>query len=214
MTSFPSNKQSDDYANDLAALNQVLRALGQAPATSVNIDNIEHNIIVDIVNQCVIDLCNEGWNFNTEQHVEITADSSGRLDVTAYLSADLHDGQTDRTIPVRIETVGSSKYLYDLEKHSYTEFTVGEKYYVDVTHLLDYDELPDVFKRYVNYRASTLSAAQLNGNSDLYQMLQQQELYARAACIEYECNVGDHNYMGWPAGTIYHSYQPYRTLQR
>tara|TARA_S200002703_G_scaffold41929_1_gene36346 strand:- start:8327 stop:8962 length:636 start_codon:yes stop_codon:yes gene_type:complete len=208
------SSQSDDYANDLAALNQVLRALGQAPASSINTNNVEHKIIQDIINQCVIDLCNEGWNFNVEQHVELTADSSGRLDVTSYLSADLHDGQTDRMIPVRTEPVSSSRYLYDLEKHSYTEFTVGEKYYVDVTRLLEYSQLPDVFKRYVNYRASTLAAAQLNGNPELYQMLQQQELYARAACMEYECNVGDHSFMGWPAGTVYRAYQPYRTLQR
>ena len=64
------------------------------------------------------------------------------------------------------------------------------------------------------YKASTKAAVQLVANPQLTQMLQQFELQARAACVEYDCNQGDHNYMGWPDESAYQSYQPYRALRR
>ena len=32
--------------------------------------------------------------------------------------------------------------------------------------------------------------------------------------MEYEANQGDYNFMGFPDGTVYNAYQPYRTLAR
>ena len=40
------------------------------------------------------------------------------------------------------------------------------------------------------------------------------EQQARAACMEYECNQGDHNYLGWPDDSAYQSYKPYQMLRR
>ena len=50
---------------------------------------------------------------------------------------------------------------------------------------------------------------------NLVQLLGTQEAQARAACLEYECNQGDHTFFGTPDGyTAYRAYQPYRTLAR
>ena len=40
------------------------------------------------------------------------------------------------------------------------------------------------------------------------------ETQARASCMEYECNQGDHNFMGWPDESAFKSYKPYRALIR
>ena len=45
-------------------------------------------------------------------------------------------------------------------------------------------------------------------------MLQIYELTARSACMEYECNQGDHNFMGWPDESAYQPYKPYTALRR
>jgi len=45
-------------------------------------------------------------------------------------------------------------------------------------------------------------------------MLQTYEAQARAAALEYECNQGDHNMMGWPDESAYQSYKPYTALRR
>ena len=40
------------------------------------------------------------------------------------------------------------------------------------------------------------------------------ESQARGTCMEYECNQGDHNFMGWPDESAYQSYKPYQMLRR
>ena len=61
---------------------------------------------------------------------------------------------------------------------------------------------------------STRAATQLVANADLVKLLANQELQARAACMEYECNQGDHSFLGLPHESRYNSYQPYLALRR
>lgn len=51
-------------------------------------------------------------------------------------------------------------------------------------------------------------------NAQLSQLLQVQENTTRAACMEYEANQGDYNYMNFPPGTAYRTYRPYTALRR
>ena len=75
-------------------------------------------------------------------------------------------------------------------------------------------DIPSVFKRYITYRAASRAATQLVANPNLVQLLGNQELQARAACMEYECNQGDHSFFGWPDDSVHQSYQPYHSLRR
>ncbi len=63
-------------------------------------------------------------------------------------------------------------------------------------------------------KASARAATQLVANADLFQLLSTQEAMARANCVQQDCQMGDYTYFGWPQGTVYRSYQPYRTLAR
>ena len=85
---------------------------------------------------------------------------------------------------------------------------------LDITYLFQYEDLPSVFKRYIVSRASVRAATQLVNNPQLVQLLQQQEAMTRAACMEYECEQGDHSYFGLTHNQTYKAYQPYRALQR
>ena len=62
--------------------------------------------------------------------------------------------------------------------------------------------------------ASGRAATQLVGNPQLVQLLATRESYARAACMEYECNQGNHTIFGFPEDTIHRTYQPWKTLRR
>ena len=86
--------------------------------------------------------------------------------------------------------------------------------YSDSVTLCEVADIPSVFRRYMTYRAAGRAATQLIANPQLVQLLGSQEAQARAACIEYECEQGDHNFMGWPDGTSYQAYQPYHGLRR
>ena len=101
--------------------------------------------------------------------------------------------------------------LYDLTAHT-DEFE--SDLYLDTVILYKFEDLPNVFQRYVTYRASSRAAAQLVSNPQLVQMLQQQEGQSRAACLEYECDKGDHSFFGLSHENYYRSYQPSRALSR
>ena len=101
--------------------------------------------------------------------------------------------------------------LYDLVSHT-NEFT--KTLYIDVTELFAFEKIPSIFQRYIIYRSAVRAATQLVSNPQLVQLLQTQEVQARATCLEYDCDQGDHNFMGFPHETAYRTYQPYIALQR
>ena len=85
---------------------------------------------------------------------------------------------------------------------------------LDIVRLISYEDLPEVFKRYIIYRSSVRAATQLVGNPQLAQLLAQQEALTRAAIMEYECNQGNHTMFGLPEDSTYNAYQPWRSLGR
>ena len=86
--------------------------------------------------------------------------------------------------------------------------------YCDVVRLFPFEDLPSVFKRLITYKAAGRAATQLIANSDLFKLLAQQEASARASCMEYECNQGQHTIFGFPDQTFVTTYQPFRALNR
>jgi len=202
-----------DLDTELSAVNSILGAIGQSPITTLNFTNPEVSYIYNILTEVNKDVQNEGWHFNTEEHKEVVLSSDGELVIpSTALRYDLHDGGVDRTYDVVKRKSGSNYVLYDKVNHSST-FSAGT-YYLDLVTLYTFDDLPNVFQRYITYRAASRAATQLVSNPQLVQLLQQQEAMARAACVEYECQQGDHSYFNRPHETVYRSYQPYTVLQR
>jgi len=201
---------------ELSSVNSVLGAIGQAPVSRIYNDvndelvfiNPEIAFIHQIISEVDTDVQNEGWIFNTEFNYEMVPDNSDEITIPVdVLRLDVTAGQVYRTTDV----VRRSGKLYDRYNHTY-KFT--DNVCLDFTWKLPFEELPSAFQRYIILRASGRAATQMVTNPELVQLLAQQEAQARAACMEYECNQGDHTFFGTPAGTSYQSYQPYRTLAR
>ena len=200
-----------DNETELSAVNAILGAIGQSPVTSLNFTNPEVGFIYNLLRDANVDLQNEGWHFNTERHVTYTPDANGKIVVgNDILKMDTTDGWVDRTHDV----VKRNGYLYDKQSHSddFSGHSGGIK--LDIVRLISYEELPEVFKRYIIYKASVRAATQLVGNPQLAQLLAQQEALSRAAIMEYECNQGNHTMFGLPEDSVYTAYQPWRSLGR
>ena len=120
---------------------------------------------------------------------------------------DLHDNQARRTH----NSVRRNGFLYDKQDHT-DVFTSDID--LDVVRLYQFEDLPIVFRRYITYRASRVAATKLVANPQLVKLLAQQEAFARAALMEYECNQGDHSMFGFEDDTAYQTYQPWRNLRR
>ena len=207
-----------DLDTELSAVNSILGAIGQAPVTTLGTvstdnnteayDNPEVAFIFNILRDANVDTQAEGWHFNTELHVEFSRDGNNRIPFpNNILSLDLHENQAKRTK----DLVKRDGFMYDKIKHS-NQFDAN--LFLDVVYLSPFDSLPTVFKRYITYRASRVAATQLVANPALVRLLAQQETLARAALMEYVCNQGDHNMLGFPENSAYQTYQPFRNLRR
>ena len=211
ITNFFMASTTIDNETELSAVNAILGAIGQSPVTSINKTNPEIGFIYNLLRDANVDLQAEGWHFNTEKHVTYTPDANGKIAIgNDILKMDTTDGWVDRTHDV----VKRNGYLYDKQSHSddFSGHSGGIK--LDIARLISYEDLPEVFKRYIIYKASVRAATQLVGNAQLAQLLAQQEAVSRAAIIEYECNQGNHTMFGLPEDSVYNAYQPWRTLGR
>ena len=205
MTSTPSTISLD---TELSAVNSILGSIGQSPVNNLDFDNPEIGFIHNLLREVNVDVQNEGWSFNSEEHVTFSPDSNGYITMpTNVIRFDVHDGLNNRTTNVVVR----NGRLYD--KYTHTDVFTSDLL-VDVVSLYEFNDLPSIFQRYITHRAAGRAAAQLVGNPQLVELLATQEAQARAGCMEYECDQGDHTFMGWPDGTSYNAYNPYHALRR
>ena len=205
-----------DIDTELSAVNAILGSIGQSPVSGLDFANPEISFIYNILKEVNQDVQAEGWLFNVEYHIKENVNSSDNKiiiesDVTRIDMEDGHDRTRD--FVRRKDTADGIWKMYDRVNHTF-EFPDDEYFYVNKVRLLSFEDIPAPFQRYIIYRASGRAAVQLVSNAGLQKMLQIYELQARAACMEYECQQGDHNFMGWPDESSYQSYKPYQALRR
>ena len=200
-----------DLDTELSAVNSILGSIGQSPVTNLDYANPEVSFIYNLLRDANIDIQNEGWHFNTEKHIHLTPDAStGKVEIASdILKMDMAEGWRKR----HYDVVRRGGYLYDIFDHS-DDWSDHTEVVLDVVKLFTFADIPEVFKRYIIYRASRMAATQLVANAQLASLLGQQEMQARAACMEYECNQGNHSMFGFPEDSSYQTYQPWRNLAR
>ena len=203
-----------DTETELSAVNSILGAIGQSPITDLEVGkaNPEVGYVYNLLRDSNIDVQTEGWHFNTEKGKTYYKDASDKIKIgNDIIRIDVTDPWTHRNYDV----VKRNGYLYDKFDHTDDWSELSDSgINLDVTFLFSFENLPTPFKRYIIYRASRMAAVQLVSNGDLAKLLTVQEQQARAACMEYECNQGNHSMFGFPEDTVHYTYQPWRTLRR
>ena len=212
-----------DTETELSAVNSILGAIGQSPVTTLGTSTVDNNVtaydnpevafVYNLLRDANLDIQMEGWHFNTEKHVSFTPATVGGVKKIAIGSDILKMDVTDGWATRQYDVVNRNGYLYDKYDHTDDWGDVTEML-LDITRLFEYEKVPPVFKRYITYRASRNAATQLTANQQLVKLLSTQESLARAACMEYECNQGNHSMFGFPEDSIYQTYQPWRTIAR
>ena len=200
-----------DTDTELSAVNAILGAIGQSPQTTLNYNNPEIGFIYNLLRDSNVDIQNEGWHFNSENHVKYEPDSStNKIEIgNDILKIDVTEGWSRK----HYDVVKRNGYLYDKYDHT-DDWSDVTEIYLDVIRLHTFENLPEVFKRYVIAKASRMAATQLVSNPQLVQLLAQNEVLARASCLEYECNQSNSSMFGFPEDSSYNTYQPWRNLRR
>ena len=197
---------------ELPAINQILSSCGQAPVTTLDQTNPDVAIAYDTLLQVSREVQAEGWTFNTEYHYDFTPDTNDEILIpnnVLQLKLTENWGNVDK------DGIRRNGKLYDRQDHTY-KWTDQSPVECDVVWEFDWVDLPQPIQDFITARSATIVSQRIVGDSTQYQMLQQQEAYARALALEYETQQGQFTFFGHPQGhqNYYDSYQPYQALAR
>ena len=200
---------------ELSAVNSILGSIGQSPISQLDFTNPEVSFVYNLLKESNQDVQSEGWTFNVEYHIKNSSKTSDNKFIipSDVMRIDMEDAW-DRTRDfVRRKDSDGLWKIYDRVNHTF-EFPDDDYFYFNYVRLLNFEDIPAPFQRYITYKAAGRAAVQLVANPQLQQMLGVFETQARASCMEYECNQGDHSFFGWPDDSVHQSYQPYHSLRR
>ena len=196
---------------ELPAINQILSSCGQAPVTTLDQTNPDVAIAYDTLLQVSREVQAEGWTFNKEYHYEFTPNTDDQILIPSNI---LQIKLTENSANMDKDGVRRSGKLYDRHNHTYdwTDETVE----CDVVWEFDWVDLPQPIQDFIVARAATFVSQRIVGDTNQYEMLQQQEAYMRALALEYETQQGQFTFFGHPQGhtNYYQSYQPFHALSR
>lgn len=172
--------------NKLDAVNEILSAIGSSPVSTIdddnNIDVINAKRILDGVSK---EIQTRGWFFNTLEKIHLDPeDNRGVLNVPCPQSY------------LRFESFGyklirRNGYFFDVFGQT-NEFKDG----LDIDILvkeLEFEELPESFRKYITVRASRIFQMRYLGDDGLDLHLQTEETSAYADIVDYDLTTGNYN---------------------
>jgi len=169
----------------LDAVNTMLSAIGEAPVNSLSSGLVEAEVAESILNTVDREVQAMGWHFNTESNKSFAQDTSGNillppdvLRADATLKADSPD------------LVQRGSKMYDRKNHT---FNIGTNVYLDVVVQLNFDDLPEVAKRYITLRATRIFQDRVVGSATLHDFQMRDEQLALVELKEFDIINEDNN---------------------
>ena len=214
-----------DYAKstELDAVNAILMSVGESPVNTLDTQSPEVAIAQTTLRQVVREVQTEGWSFNQENAVPFTVDANDQVEVSdAILQIDTnryHHLDTYNVIIKATTTTVNNKLvttrkLYDLYAKKDT-FPEEETLYCDVVWCYSYEDVPQPFKDYMTAKAIRIAMLRMIGNLEQSKALEQDEVVARAAAIEYDTRQSDYNVFNDEQHKFaYRSFRPFQALAR
>lgn len=171
-------------SNKLDAVNEILSAVGSSPVNS-----LEDELNVDVLNAVRIlesvskEIQSRGWDFNIEGSVALLPDDDTNLVPCPnnYL----------RFVSSGYKLIRRSGYFFDILSQT-NEFPEGLTLDTLVRGL-DFEELPEVFRKFITCRAARIFQMRYLTSDDLNKHLMTEESSAYADIIDYDLTTGNYN---------------------
>ena len=193
-------------------------SVGESSVNTLTVQSPEVTIAQSTLRQVCREVQAEGWKFNTENEYPITLDSNNHCLVpNNVLQIDLNHFKHLNDFDVVKRNDSGTMKLYDLIEHRYNfENTSEGKLYVDIIWMVDFEDIPQVFKDYITQRASRIAANRMVNDPTVAELMAADETLARALAIEYDTNQGDYNIFNDQEGRTNPAsvYRPYQVLKR
>lgn len=173
---------------ELEAVNSMLHAIGEAPVSTLESSDplpVDADVALRILRETNRAVQTRGWHWNTEVDYPLALTVGGDINVPINTLACDTSGQD-----ADVDVVLRGTRLYDREHHTYT-FTKSLK--VRLVLLLDFEELPEAARAYINMRAARRFQQGVLGSAVLAGYTEADEVMARALVLEAECESADFN---------------------
>lgn len=182
----------------LEAVNIMLSTIGESPVNSLSSGLVDAELAETILNDTSRVVQSEGWNFNREYNLGITPTLSGEIILpNNILRADaVYE-------PYSKDLVQRGDRMYDKKEHT---FKINDTVELDIVVELEYEDLPEVAKRYIAIKAARLFQARVLGSETLHGFTQEEETQAFYSLREFENDTEDFN--------VFDSYDVFRVIDR
>ena len=184
----------------LDAINSMLIGVGEAPVNTLNSGLQEAEIAAITLTTVSREVQSSGWTFNTDIKTTLTRNTDNNIIVPLNT--------------LRVDTLGVKRRydtdvvlrngkLYDRTKNTF-EFTADIE--VDIVLLFDFEELPEIARRYIALRAGRKFQENTIGSSEMTQLQYKDEQGALFALRDADAQAADFN--------IFDNYDTFRALDR
>lgn len=171
---------------ELEAVNICLNVIGEASInTLTGTLPFEVTLARNIIDEASRELCQDSYIFNTEKDVVLTSDGTN-VAVPAHYIIVKH---------ASINYIIRGAQLYNMDDGT---LVIPANVTADVTYLLDFEDLPEAAKRYVNIKAARVYADRLVGSKDIRAFTERDEMQAKAQLTHYQEGTGDFNMLTHP----------------
>lgn len=182
----------------LEAINTMLSAIGEAPVTQLNSGLVEADIAETILESVNREVQGHGYHFNRELNVTFNPDSNNNIVLPANI---LRADTTDKT--ANLDLVQRGLKMYDRVSGSYN---ITAPVYLDLVILLNFEDLPEVAKRYITIRSARIFLDRVVGSATLHGFTQNDEDRAYLDIQDMEAEAQDFN--------IFNNYDTYSIIDR
>ena len=184
----------------LDAINSMLIGIGEAPVNTLNSGLQEAEIAEIVLDSISREVQSSGWSFNTDIRYILSPNSSKEILLpTNTLQVDTTGLKRDYDSDI-IERNGK---LYDRTKNTY-EFDGEIK--VDLVYLFEFENLPEVARRYITLRAGRKFQENILGSGEMTQLQFKDEQQALFALRDADSQAADFN--------IFDNYDTYAAIDR
>jgi len=182
----------------LDAVNTMLSAIGEAPVNSLSSGLVEAEIAETILNTVDREVQSMGWHFNTEYKKSFAQDTNGEIPLGAdILRADAHLDANSKNLVQR------GLRMYDRKNHT---FAIKEAVLLDVVVQLDFEDLPEVAKRYITLKSTRVFQDRVVGSNTLHDFQERDEMTSLMELKEFDARSDDNN--------IFDNYDVFKVIDR
>jgi len=172
---------------ELDAVNQLLFVVGESPVSTLDENTlVESGMALRLLRNESRALQMKGWNFNTDEHVTLPADTiTGVIQLPLNtLSITFQEADKDGGLTYRAGKV------YDRRAQT---FSIARTIYADLVLLLPFEDMPEPARNFVMIRSCRrFQDAQL-GDGALHQFEERDEVSAWAEFLSREAEDSDYN---------------------